>query len=209
MTKHGKNRKNKNHEQALSGQSSAMVVGRAEVAVSPPQPKYSGKSILAALAVTAILAIGYGWATHASSLSLIPSASAAGDSSGDTAKMEGGYQVIHMNVTAYGWEPNRFVLKKGVPVKWVIDGQQITGCNSGIRVPSLGLSFQNRKGMNTVEFTPAEAGTIPWSCQMGMIKGSFIVKDNIDTADPAQVKDALETAPTIPKSQGGCGCGMM
>jgi len=42
--------------------------------------------------------------------------------------------------------------------------------------------MQNKKGENTIEFTPTEAGTIPWSCLMGMIQGSFIVKDNIDTA---------------------------
>jgi hypothetical protein len=176
--------------------------------VASPQRRVSGKTILAALAVVTMLAIVYGLATQTTSSSIIPSASAAGDSPGNTAKVEGGYQVIHMNVTAYGWEPNRFVLKKGVPVKWVIDGQQITGCNSGIKVPSLGLSFQNKKGIQTIEFTPTEAGTIPWSCLMGMIQGTFIVKDNIDTTDPAQVKSALDAAPAIPKSSGGCGCGM-
>ena len=52
-----------------------------------------------------------------------------------------GYQVINMEVNRYGWEPNKFVLKKGIPVKWVIDGKEITGCNNAIQVPKLGLNF--------------------------------------------------------------------
>ena len=127
----------------------------------------------------------------------------------ETVKIDGGYQVIRMNVTYAGWEPNRFVLKAGVPVKWVIDGQQLTGCNGGIKVPSLGLSFNIKKGEQTIEFTPTTAGTVPWSCLMGMIQGTFIVKDDIDTADQAQVQKALAESPAPPKGGGGCGCGMM
>ena len=92
------------------------------------------------------------------------------------AKMADGYQVIRMNVTAYGWTPDTFSLKKGVPVKWIIDGKEITGCNNAIQVPKLSLNFDIKKGEQTIEFTPGEAGTIPWSCWMGMIKGTFIVK---------------------------------
>ena len=87
------------------------------------------------------------------------------------------YQVIYMNVTAAGWQPDSFNLKKGVPVKWVIDGQEITGCNKAIQVPKLGLQFDIKKGQQTIEFTPKEAGVIPWSCWMGMIDGKFIVVD--------------------------------
>ena len=118
-----------------------------------------------------------------------------------------GYQTIHMNVTAAGWEPDRFILKTGVPVKWVIDGQQITGCNSGIKVPSLGLQFNIKPGLQTIEFTPKTAGTIPWSCLMGMIQGTFIVKDNPEAQDAATLQAELNSLPK--KKSGGCGCGMM
>jgi hypothetical protein len=42
-----------------------------------------------------------------------------------------------------------------------------------------------------------------------MIKGSFIVKDDIDIGDSAKVQQALDDAPAIAQSRGGCGCGMM
>lgn len=89
---------------------------------------------------------------------------------------EGRFQVIHMKVTKKGYEPNSFVLRKGVPVRWVIEGQQLNECNRAITVPKLGLQFDVRKGEQVIEFTPEEEGTIPWSCWMGMIRGSFIVR---------------------------------
>jgi plastocyanin len=87
------------------------------------------------------------------------------------------YQTIRMNVTSYGWQPDTFVLKKGIPVRWIIDGQQITSCNSAIQVPQYNMKFNIRKGTQTIEFTPNEAGTVPFSCWMGMIPGTFIVKE--------------------------------
>lgn len=85
-------------------------------------------------------------------------------------------QEIRMEVNRNGFEPDTFVLKKGVPVKWIINGKELTGCNSAIQVPKLGLKFRISKGEQVIEFTPTEAGTIRWSCWMGMIPGSFIVK---------------------------------
>ncbi|MBW2964142.1 sulfite exporter TauE/SafE family protein, partial [Candidatus Woesearchaeota archaeon] len=121
--------------------------------------------------------------------------------------MNNGYQEINMDVTARGWEPDRFVLKKGVPVKWIINGKEITGCNKAIQVPSLGLSFDIKQGTQTIEFTPTESGTIPWSCWMGMIRGTFIVKDDLDTGDAAAVQQELDSAAASAPSAGSCGMG--
>ena len=81
-----------------------------------------------------------------------------------------------MEVNRYGFMPSTFTLKKGMPVKWIINGKELTGCNDAIQVPALGLEFDVQKGEQTIEFTPPEAGTIRWSCWMGMIRGSFIVE---------------------------------
>ncbi len=87
-----------------------------------------------------------------------------------------GSQEIRMDVTRSGYVPNTFTLKKRVPVKWIIDGKELTGCNRAIIVPALGLEFDIKKGEQIIEFTPEETGTIRWSCWMGMIHGSFVVK---------------------------------
>mgnify|MGYP000692917860 CR=1 FL=1 len=113
---------------------------------------------------------------------------------------EKGYQEIRMEVLASGWNPDRFILKKGVPVRWIIDGKEITGCNNAIIVPQLGLEFKIKQGEQIIEFTPPEKGVIPWSCWMGMIHGQFIV---VEGGSDQTV--ALTQTPTLSR-QGGCGC---
>ena len=127
--------------------------------------------------------------------------------------LKDGYQEIKMDVLSSGWSPNKFVLKKGIPVKWIINGKQLTGCNNAIQVPKLGLKFDIKPGKQTIEFTPTEEGTIPFSCWMGMIQGKFIVKNDVNLADTASVQKELN-AVNVPKggscgmgSGGGCGCG--
>jgi len=125
---------------------------------------------------------------------------------------DSGAQVINMEVNRYGWSPDSFVLKKGVPVKWVINGKEINGCNNAIQVPKLGLKFDIRKGEQVIEFTPNEEGVIPWSCWMGMIPGSFIVTDTGE-ATQEQLDSAQQQAADSGGScgmgagGGGCGCG--
>lgn len=116
-----------------------------------------------------------------------------------------GYQEIRMEVTRYGWSPDKFYLEKGVPVRWIIDGKEITSCNNAIQVPKLGLKFGINSGEQVIEFTPSEEGVISWSCWMGMIPGVFIVTDDLSTT-PLQDVQAQTKAASIGGSC-GCGCG--
>lgn len=126
---------------------------------------------------------------------------------------DGNFQIIRMDVTNNGWEPNTFVLKKDVPVKWIINGKQLNGCNNGIIVKEYGLNFSIKQGEQTVEFTPTRAGTVQWSCWMGMIRGTFIVKENAEFSadgkiniDSAMQAEINKQATATPKST-SCGCG--
>ncbi len=85
-------------------------------------------------------------------------------------------QMVEMHVTAAGFLPATLTVKKGVPVKWVIKGDDVAGCTNKIIVPSLNITKTLSAGDNVVEFTPTESGTIPFSCWMGMVQGEFIVK---------------------------------
>jgi len=130
-----------------------------------------------------------------------------------------GYQEIHMTVDSSGFTPNSFVLQKGVQVHWIIDGKVLTSCNRAIQVPAYNLQFDVQQGLQTIDFTPTNAGTIPWSCYMGMIHGQFIVKDTVSASDTQQnaqpVRQTLTTGSTgmtcgmKASGGGGCGCGMM
>ena len=137
--------------------------------------------------------------------------SATGAAVSDQATTKDGYQEIRMDVTRYGWEPNKFVLKKGVPVRWTINGKEINSCNNAIQIPKLGLKFDIKPGEQIIEFTPTQEGVIPWSCWMGMIQGTFIIKENVDLSNTAAIQKELNSV-TVPKGgscggSGGCGCG--
>ena len=154
----------------------------------------------------ALAGTGYDFKTISTKIHTLNSGSGAA-SGASPIVLKDGYQEIHMNVTRNGWEPNTFVLKTGVPVKWVINGQVITNCNRAIQVPKYGLRFNIQQGEQTIEFTPTESGIVPWSCWMGMIPGTFIVKDDINVNDAAAVQQAIASAPSAPRASGGCGCG--
>ena len=88
----------------------------------------------------------------------------------------GAQQIVEMHVLSSGFSPATLKIKKGVPVRWVVKGDQLTGCTSKIIVPSLNISQALQAGDNIIEFTPTSAGTIPFSCWMGMVRGQFIVE---------------------------------
>lgn len=85
-------------------------------------------------------------------------------------------QIIKMSLNYNGFEPNILRIKKGIPVKWVIDGEQISGCSNRIIIPSLNIVKNMSYGENIVRFTPNKSGEIPFSCWMGMVRGKFIVE---------------------------------
>ncbi|MCX6778144.1 MAG: sulfite exporter TauE/SafE family protein [Candidatus Micrarchaeota archaeon] len=119
------------------------------------------------------------------------------------------FQIIRMNVTNAGFEPNSFVLKNGIPVKWIINGVELNGCNSEIIVREYGLDIKVQQGEQTVEFTPTKAGAVSWSCWMGMIPGKFTVVDGNTTAGQAELINNAAAPNTGGGTcgAGGCGCG--
>ena len=122
-------------------------------------------------------------------------------------EIKDGYQIIRMDVMRSGWNPNKFILEKDMPVKWIINGKELNGCNNAIQVPKLGLEFDIKKGEQTIEFTPTQEGVISWSCWMGMIPGTFIVKSDIDLSDATIVQKELESVPEPVGGSCGGSCG--
>ena len=95
-----------------------------------------------------------------------------------SAKASDGFQEIDMKVTRYGWEPDTFVVKKGIPVKWNIEVEEVTYCNNELVFPAFGISqkFSENGEKITLEFTPDKKGKFPFTCWMGMISGMIIVE---------------------------------
>jgi len=87
-----------------------------------------------------------------------------------------GVQIVRMTQTSYGYEPNRFTIKKGIPVRWVINSEDSNSCASSIYMPQMGVREFLNSGENVIEFTPTESGELRFSCSMGMYRGVFNVE---------------------------------
>lgn len=88
---------------------------------------------------------------------------------------ENNIQVVRMNQYAGGYQPKEFTVKKGVPVKWIIDSKAPDTCAGAILVPDLKIQKFLERGENVIEFAPEKKGEIKFSCFMGMYRGKFIV----------------------------------
>lgn len=129
--------------------------------------------------------------------------------------MENGVQVVRMTENNTGYSPNKFFVKRGVPVKWIIDAKAPYSCASVVLVPKLKIQKFLSAGENIVEFTPTETGTLPFSCSMGMYTGVFnVYDDNVPVSSVPTNKNIINTAQatgassgTCGASGGGCGCG--
>jgi len=92
-------------------------------------------------------------------------------------KIENGKQIINMDVISGGYSPNYFSVKKGIPVKWIVNGKNVFGCQGYFVVPTLNISKALNEGENIIEFTPTETGFINFSCGMGMYRGRIEIID--------------------------------
>lgn len=127
-----------------------------------------------------IIAVGisYVWSTL-SLHGLTPFTSQSTETfAGETAEFVDGKQVVKMTATSLGYSPNKFIVRKNIPVRWEIDGQEVYGCQGTLQSPQAGIQLTNLKeGENVFEFTPKETGIINFSCSMGMFSGQFKVID--------------------------------
>lgn len=87
---------------------------------------------------------------------------------------DGNEQVIRM-IVAGSFQPNRFTVRSGVPVRWEIDGEDVSGCVNSIVMPLYGISQRLVLGPNVIRFTPKTPGSVSFSCGMGMVRGTITV----------------------------------
>lgn len=84
-----------------------------------------------------------------------------------------GKQVLKMEAGSYSYAPNYFKIKAGIPVRWEVVDEGISGCTNAIISRNLFTGeFPLKTGeMNVKEFIPENPGTYKFSCWMGMISG--------------------------------------
>ncbi len=89
--------------------------------------------------------------------------------------VEDGVQIVNSTLSSRRYPA--ITVEAGKPVKWIIDAPKgsINGCNNRITIREYGIEHRFTEGENVIEFLPAETGTFPYSCWMGMIRSSITV----------------------------------
>lgn len=132
-------------------------------------------------------------------LSYVMASSFNSNSSTDSSKaiLQDDVQIINMTANNNGYSPNVFYVQKGVPVKWVINGESLNYCNNSIVVNSLNIQQKLKSGDNIIEFTPTDKD-LNFSCWMGMIRGVIKVVDDLDSTDTSKYDPSLPSASNGP-----------
>lgn len=87
----------------------------------------------------------------------------------------GGFQQVNITVKG-GYDPDVIVVKKDKPVRLNFNRQESALCSEMVLFDKINKSATLPEGQTvTIEFTPQEAGEIPFQCQMGMLRGKVVV----------------------------------
>jgi plastocyanin domain-containing protein len=88
----------------------------------------------------------------------------------------GGVQQVNIIVKG-GYDPDVIVVKKDKPVRLNFNRQESALCSEMVLFDKINESAMLPEGQTvTIEFTPQEAGEIPFQCQMGMLRGKVVVQ---------------------------------
>jgi plastocyanin domain-containing protein/sulfite exporter TauE/SafE/copper chaperone CopZ len=112
------------------------------------------------------------------------------------AQLADGIQTLRISANNRGYIPNILYVQRNVPLKWIIDGEQINSCNNQIVIPSLNIKKKLVSGENVIEILPQE--DISFSCWMGMINGVIKVVDDVNAVNVSKDKTS------IPSGSGCC-----
>ena len=78
---------------------------------------------------------------------------------------------------ATGYEPANATIYAGIPTTWTIESSTVRTCAAFFVVPDLGIQMIFEEGPNTIELPALPAGTLAYSCSMGMYGGQITIVD--------------------------------
>lgn len=129
------------------------------------------------LALGAALLVLMGLYTVQNNLALtgVSFSSAGGESGPVLSTVKDGVQYVDTTLHPDGYDDIQVVA--GIPVVWTItaDASDLNGCNGELVLPAFGQQVKLAEGTTTIEFTPQEPGSYPYSCWMGMLRNTIIV----------------------------------
>ena len=101
--------------------------------------------------------------------------------SGPAASQPAGAVAAKQTLTTYqdaaGYSPANVSIYAGVPTTWTIESSTVQTCAAFFVVPDLGIQMIFKKGANTIELPALPAGTLSYTCSMGMYGGQITIVD--------------------------------
>lgn len=133
--------------------------------------------------VIAVILIGFGIWNFRNSLhlfgidSVLPKITSVDSVQTEQAPLEDGVQVVRIVQDASGYHPAVLpTLRVGIPTRLIIRSEESYTCASSFVIPEFGIRKQLQPGENKIEFTPKKTGALPFSCSMGMFRGTIQVQ---------------------------------
>ncbi len=98
----------------------------------------------------------------------------------DSSPADGGrnnVQRLNLTVDGDGYHPATLSVKRGVPLELWVFVKKRTTCNQELVFPNFGIDVMlpNAGESTVLKFTPANAGSFPFTCGMGMLHGTITV----------------------------------
>jgi sulfite exporter TauE/SafE/copper chaperone CopZ/plastocyanin len=107
--------------------------------------------------------------------------SGGGTATGPTATQPAGAVPAKQTLTTYqhatGYTPANVSIAAGIPTTWTIESSTVQTCAAFFVVPDLGIQMIFKKGANTIELPALPAGTLNYTCSMGMYGGQITIVD--------------------------------
>ncbi len=91
-----------------------------------------------------------------------------------SATIANGVQTIAVDLSSGSYNPNTIQLKAGIPAE--ITFGQSSGCTGQVQSQQLGFAEDLTSGPQTVKLAGLQPGTYQFSCGMGMVTGTIVVK---------------------------------
>jgi sulfite exporter TauE/SafE/plastocyanin domain-containing protein/copper chaperone CopZ len=88
-----------------------------------------------------------------------------------------GVQAITTYQDADGYSPANVVIYAGYPTRWTVESSTTATCAASLWIPDLDIRARLNKGANSFELPPLRAGTVTYTCAMGMYSARITVVD--------------------------------
>ena len=131
------------------------------------------------LRVVGVVVIGFAFVNGSAGIRLaglgIPSFGTPAVAGPVSSIITGGHQEFTTFQAADGYSPGNITIYAGMPTRWTIESSTTSTCAASLVVPTLGIQTLLHVGANTFELPAQHAGTIDYSCSMGMYGGRITV----------------------------------